>query len=348
MHNERIEAKWIDCFVKVFEMCRVAAGDAVAILSETQSRRIHPQLSELALLRLGARPFHVVTPTPPLETHVPVRSTGASNAIQHHRAVLKALTSAPIVVDCTVEGLIHAEERGEILASGTRIMMISNDHPEALERLMPDPGLKDKVLRGVAMAKAAQEMHVTSVAGTDLRIDMQGANIGGGYGLADEPGRMDYWPGGVCAFYPRPGGVNGTVVLAPGDINLTFKRYIENPIRLTIENDFIVDIDGPGMDAPLMRSYFESWNDPNAYATAHLGWGMNPAARWDALIFYDKDDTHGTEQRAFAGNFLFSTGSNRFANRHTLGHFDLPMRACTVRLDGKNVVEGGRLIPELA
>jgi 2,5-dihydroxypyridine 5,6-dioxygenase len=137
-------------------------------------------------------------------------------------------------------------------------------------------------------------------------------------------------------------------VLAPGDINLTFKRYIENPIRLTIENDFIVGIEGPGMDAPLMRSYFESWNDANAYATAHLGWGMNPAARWDALIFYDKDDTHGTEQRAFAGNFLFSTGSNRFANRHTLGHFDLPMRDCTVTLDGRSVVERGRLVPELA
>ena len=31
-----------------------------------------------------------------------------------------------------------------------------------------------------------------------------------------------------------------------------------------------------------------------------------------------------TEQRAFAGNFLYSTGANEVAGRHTLGHYDLP------------------------
>ena len=60
------------------------------------------------------------------------------------------------------------------------------------------------------------------------------------------------------------------------------------------------------------------------------------------------NDVNGTEQRAFAGNFLFSTGSNRFANRYTLGHFDLPMRNCTIALDDTVVVERGRLCPALS
>jgi 2,5-dihydroxypyridine 5,6-dioxygenase len=50
----------------------------------------------------------------------------------------------------------------------------------------------------------------------------------------------------------------------------------------------------------------------------------------------------------FAGNFLFLTGANKYANRFTLGHFDLPLRNCTVRIDGKPVVKKGRLVPELA
>jgi 2,5-dihydroxypyridine 5,6-dioxygenase len=75
---------------------------------------------------------------------------------------------------------------------------------------------------------------------------------------------------------------------------------------------------------------------------------MNPRARWDSLVMFDRDDINGTEQRAFAGNFLFSTGSNRFANRYTLGHFDLPMRNCSIALDGKVIVDAGRLSPELA
>jgi 2,5-dihydroxypyridine 5,6-dioxygenase len=32
------------------------------------------------------------------------------------------------------------------------------------------------------------------------------------------------------------------------------------------------------------------------------------------------------------------------AGRHTLGHFDLPLRGCTVQLDGVAVVEHGVLV----
>ena len=52
--------------------------------------------------------------------------------------------------------------------------------------------------------------------------------------------------------------------------------------------------------------------------------------------------------RAFAGNFLYSTGANEVAGRHTLGHFDLPMRDCSVSLDGTPVVVDGKLQGELA
>ena len=75
---------------------------------------------------------------------------------------------------------------------------------------------------------------------------------------------------------------------------------------------------------------------------------MNPAARWDSLALYDKRDLQSTEFRAFAGDFLFSTGSNRHANRFTLGHFDLPLRNCTITLDGDAVIRDGRLQGDLA
>jgi 2,5-dihydroxypyridine 5,6-dioxygenase len=97
-----------------------------------------------------------------------------------------------------------------------------------------------------------------------------------------------------------------------------------------------------------MREYFAAWGDREAYAVSHVGWGMNRRARWDALVMYDRRDVNGTEQRAFAGNFLYSTGANEVAGRYTLGHFDLPLRNCTIALDGRPVVEAGRLAGELA
>ena len=63
MLADRIEGKWIDAFCETFARCAVKPGDCAAILSETQSRPLNVQLAELALLRLGARAFHIVVPT---------------------------------------------------------------------------------------------------------------------------------------------------------------------------------------------------------------------------------------------------------------------------------------------
>jgi len=340
---DRIEAKWIELFAEVFARCKVAPGDACAILSESQSRALNVQLAELALARLGTRVFHVVVPTPRQTAPVAVRSTGASVALQGLAPAIGALASSVFIADCTVEGLMHAAELPQILQGGARVLYISNEHPDVLERLAPSPADEQKVRAGMRLLRGAREMHVASPAGTDLAIGVAGARVGGVWGYTEKPGTLSHWPGGLCLCFPPAGSVNGTLALAPGDLNLTFKRYLENPVRLTIENDYVTAIDGDSLDAELMREHFAAWGDREAYAVSHVGWGMNERARWDGLAMYDRRDVNGTEQRAFAGNFLYSTGANEVAGRHTLGHFDLPLRHCTVRLDGRTVVENGKL-----
>lgn len=340
---ERIEGKWIRDFVDVFGLCQVQPGEVVAILSESQSRPVLVELAELALTQMGARPFHVRMPTPPLPGPIALRSTGTSLALGGLEQVVNMLAACDLVVDCTVEGLLHSVETRTILAQGARIFMISNEHPEILERIKPNIALQKKCLAGAQMITDAKQMTVTSAAGTRLTVDLTDTRGRGSAGIADKPGSFGYWPAGLCICFPKRGSVNGTVVLAQGDVNLTFKRYLDSPVRLEIENDFIVAIEGKGTDADLMRAYYESWSDPDAYAVSHVGWGMAGAARWDSLAMYDKRDTNGTELRAFAGNFLFSTGANETAERFTSCHFDYPMRHCTVRLDDRTVVENGVL-----
>lgn len=340
----RIEAKWIDMFVHAFGLCGVQAGDACAVLSEIQTRPELPQLAELALLRLGARPYHLVLPGKPLAAPVPVRSTGASDAIGQLEPVVQALAASVFIADCTVEGLQHAVELPRILKGGARVLAISHEHPEILERCLPRAEDEAPVRDAMRRLKAAQQLHVTSDAGTDLRVSLAGARIGGVWGFSSKPGTLSHWPGGLVLAFPAAGTVNGTLVLDRGDVNLTFKRYLDAPVRLVIENDHAVQVLGEGVDAELMRGYFAAWGDPAAYAVSHLGWGLNRRARWDAMAFYDKADFNGTELRAFAGNFLYSTGANEVAGRHTLGHFDLPVRDCTVALDGAAVVQRGVLL----
>ncbi len=343
MLADRIEAKWIDAFERVFRLCNIAAGDEIAILSETQSRQLNVHLAELALFRVGARPFHITIPTPTQTAPVPVRSTGATQAIQQLRPVIAALTSVPIIVDCTLEGLMHAPELPEILKSGARVLFISNEHPEALERLLPDETLKSRVLNASRMARKSKQMRVTSATGTDLTVQMEGASTVGIWGYTDKPGTLAHWPGGLIVSFPKANSVNGKLVLDIGDVNLTFKRYLQDQISLTIENDYITNIEGHGTDYELMCRYFEAWDDPTAYATSHVGWGMNPKARYEALSMYGQRDFNGTEVRAYAGNFLFSTGANEFAGRFTEGHFDIPVRGCDISLDDTLVIKNGKL-----
>jgi 2,5-dihydroxypyridine 5,6-dioxygenase len=344
MTGDRLEGKWIDLFAEVFARCKVAPGDACAILSESQSRALNVQLAELALHRLGARPFHVVVPTPRQTAPVPIRSTGASVALQGLGPALQALAASTFVADCTLEGLMHAAELPAILKGGARVLYISNEHPEVLERLAPSSADEQRVRAAMRLLREASEMRVTSPAGTALAIGVAGARVGGVWGYTEKPGTLSHWPGGLCLCFPAAGSVNGTLVMAPGDLNLTFKRYAESAVRLSIENDYVTRIDGDSLDAELMREYFAAWGEREAYAVSHVGWGMNERARWDALAMYDRADVNGTEQRAFAGNFLYSTGANEAAGRHTLGHFDLPFRNCTIELDGKPVVQGGKLV----
>jgi len=343
MLTDRIEGKWIEAFCEIFAKCSVKAGDTAAILSETQSRALNVHLAELALLRLGARPFHIAVPTPRNRHPVPVRSTGASEAIGGLEPVIAALGQAGFVVDCTIEGLMHAPETPRILKSGARILVISNEHPEALERMAPDAALETRVRNAARMLRGARRMCVTSATGSDLDIDMQGASTVGVWGWTDRPGTLAHWPGGIVVSFPKAGTVNGVLVLDRGDVNLTFKRYLEAPVRLRLEADYVTAIDGDGVDAEMMRSYLEAWGDREAYAVSHVGFGMNPAARYEALAMYDRRDTNGTELRAVAGNFLFSTGANEFAGRHTAGHFDLPVMRTTVEIDGTVVIRDGVL-----
>tara|TARA_B100001123_G_scaffold440892_1_gene580953 strand:- start:125 stop:1171 length:1047 start_codon:yes stop_codon:yes gene_type:complete len=348
MFADRIEGKWIDMFSSVFELCKLEPGDTAAIVSETQSRELNVHLAELGLQQLGVKAFHVKLVTPRQDSPVPVRSTGASNSVQGLEPVVAALGASTIVVDCTVEGLLHAPELPKILKAGARLLMVSNEHPDVLERLIPDPALTPKVKTGIRLLSDASEMIVTSEAGTELKINVTNTRGAGVWGYCERPGHVAHWPGGLVLCFPKEKTVNGRLVMDAGDVNLTFKRYLESPVTLIVEDDYVSKVEGTGLDADLFREYIAAWGDREAYAVSHVGWGMNPSARWDALAMYDKRDVNGTELRAFAGNFLYSTGANEAAKRFTLGHFDLPIRNCTIALDGSKIVEQGILQGELA
>jgi 2,5-dihydroxypyridine 5,6-dioxygenase len=259
-------------------------------------------------------------------------------------AVLAAIAPAiDMVVDLV--RLHHAPGRVDVLKHGGRYLTIA-ERPDALARMFPTEDLKRRCVAAQGLLDAARTMRVTSEAGTDLTADVTDTHSLVEYGFAEAPGRYDVWPGGFLATFPRPGTTNGRIVLDVGDMIFHFNKYIETPVTITVENSYMTKVVGNGLDAKLIRDYLEVWNDPECYATSHMGWGLNERAQWNALQFYDKDSTSVQDGRAFAGNFMWSTGPTPHVKRFVPGHFDIPMRGCTVKLDDLTVVENGTVVHE--
>ena len=79
----------------------------------------------------------------------------------------------------------------------------------------------------------------------------------------------------------------------------------------------------------------------------HGGWCLHTPAHWPALGLYNPEAQLGMDARSFAGNFLFSSGPNTEAGgtRNTPCHLDIPLRNCSLSLDGEAMTTDGKVVP---
>ncbi len=335
-------AKLTALFRAELQLCAVKPGETIALLSDLASRREYVAAAFAAADELGAQIYELCVNSIPSWHRVGVPTVGAA------KGTLDAIKAADLLVCLHIP--LFTTWLAEVRAGGTRVLMII-DAPDQLAELMSPPGLKEAVIHAGRRLERAREMRVVSDAGTDLVVRCGEYPVMIQYGFAELPGRFDHWGAGMVHTFPNEGSANGTVVIAPGDIViLPYCRYVQDAIRLHVSGGFIRKIEG-GLDAKLMSDWLEdNRRDPDdldGHAISHLGWGLNPQARWyDIALHGDNPDRHHAAARAFAGNFLFSTGPNTQGGgtRATRGHYDVPMRDCTVLLDGEPIIERGRIV----
>ncbi|SOZ19839.1 conserved hypothetical protein [Cupriavidus taiwanensis] len=333
----------IEAWRKVLRLSRLEPGQTVTILT---SAATHPQTLSTALTAtqsMGAIVNRLDLPPVNGEKALSRDALAylGTTPLTGNPAAIAALKASDLVLDLMT--LLFSPEQHEILQGGTRILL-AVEPPEVLARMVPCEADRERVKAASQRLASAREMHVVSPAGTDLRCPLGEFPAISEYGFVDEPGRWDHWPSGFALTWPNEGAAHGTIVLDKGDILLPQKTYVTEPIRLTVEAGFATRIEG-GLHAELLSEYMASFNDPEAYAISHIGWGLQPRAHWSTLGLYDREATIGMDARAFEGNFLFSLGPNNEAGGHrtTACHIDIPVRRCTVRLDGVDVVTAGKV-----
>lgn len=333
-------------FEHVLALSRVDETQSVAVLTSDVS---NPRLATAAMnaaQRLNANVYKVELPAKNNERAIGNDLTAyvGVSPLTGNKAAMKALAAADLIVDTML--LLHSPEQDEILRSGTRMLLVT-EPPEILARMMPSEDDKKRVLAAAEVLKNSKQFSVTSKAGTTVTFDVGSYPLLIEYGFSEEPGRWDHWPSGFLATWPNEKSASGRIVINTGDIILPFKKYVQTPITLEIDGGYVRNIEG-AFDAEFLRSYMKSFRDPEVYAISHIGWGLQPKAEWTALGLYDKHETLGMDARSFYGNFLFSTGPNTEAggSRNTPCHMDIPIRDCSVYLDGKPMVIDGDVIPE--
>lgn len=334
----------IKAWQQVLTLSKLEAGQTVTVLTSSAT---HPQTLSAALIAsqsMGAVVNRLDLPPVNGEKALSRDALAylGTTPLTGNRAAIAALKESDLVLDLMT--LLFSPEQHEILASGTKILL-AVEPPEVLVRMVPTEADRTRVLAAQRRLSAAREMHVVSAAGTDLRCPMGEFPAIAEYGFVDEPGRWDHWPSGFALTWPNEGGANGRIVIDQGDILLPQKSYVSSQIVLTVENGYAVRIEG-GMDAELLNDYMESFKDPEGYAISHIGWGLQARARRSTLGLYGREATIGMDARAYEGNFLFSLGPNNEAGgtRTTACHIDIPLRMCTVSLDGQEVVRRGKVL----
>ena len=218
-----------------------------------------------------------------------------------------------------------------------------------LERITLDvlarnlPSVTDTALVESArdLITASSVMTVRSEAGTDFTIDLVDSHPGYQKGFVDQPGKWDHWPSTMVVCWPMTS--NGTIVLTAGDILLPFKEYVSSDIRLDVADGRIEGISG-GPDAKRLQQFFDDSDDQWARSLSHMGWGLMKSANWFATAMYSKHEIMGMDARAFAGNFLWSTGPHPFLKHDSFAHLDIAMRGCTIVVDDTPVTKDGRLL----
>jgi 2,5-dihydroxypyridine 5,6-dioxygenase len=328
----------------VLDLCRVKAGENVVILTGESSNAQNQEAAMRAALQMKASAFRLdLPPVPPRGPVAGERTNVQTTPLTGNLLATSVLKQADMVID--LMGLLHSPEQTEILAAGTRMLMVI-ETPEILARMMPSPEDKKRVMAADERLRAAKIMKVTSRAGTNLTMQVGQFPTLPEYGFADEPGHWDHWPSGFISTWPNEGTAQGKVVIDVGDMLFPFKTYVQSaPIVLEIRNGMIESIEG-GFEAKYLRQHLEAYNDRNAYAVSHVGWGLQPKAKWGALGMRDKFQSLGMDARAFYGNFLFSTGPNSEAggSNNSQCHVDIPMTRCSVSLDGEPITIDGDVV----
>ena len=308
----------------VTQVLALKPGETVCILRDTEeeSRPFAEIISEAAR-RAGAEPISLVI--------VP-RTVGGQELPE---PVAGAFLRSSAVINIAKWPITHSRAVSAALGAGARTCNLRGFNDGMLE----SPGVttdyeavRRNALAVDALLERAREIRFTTAEGSDVSMQLCGRKGKAQTGFADEPGRFSGLPDGESTVAPLEGTTQGCIV-NPYIIDKI--GLVDEPFRMEIKDGWIVKVEG-GKQARLLLDLFEKTDSNARRFASQFALGMNP----DCRVF---PDTKEVSKRL--GTLHVALGDNiSLGGAVQCGlHIDIVILNPTVWLDGKKVLENGKL-----
>ena len=217
---------------------------------------------------------------------------------------------------------------------------------DLVERLVPIDyvALRERAAVLKKVLDKGTEVHVTSPAGTDVRVSIAGRKAIPDDGNLTIPGKLANLPCGETFISPAIGGTNGTVVF-DGSVTLLDRSVIpETPVQVTFKDGFVTARDRRTGSRGASRCHRKGRADgkspgtggeaKNARHLGEFGIGLNPKAR--------PTDNLMEAEKAWK-TVHFAIGANFDNDAPALIHQDCLVLNPSLWVDGKQIMKDGDL-----
>lgn len=270
------------------------------------------------------------------EPIVAMMTPRARSGMEPPAAIAAAMCKADVVIAAASRSMYHVEAKHQAKLAGARGVFNAPFHEDGwINGAMTADflAIRKQAERLRDRLAAGRLVHVTSPAGTDVTLSVEGRKpVGWLTGICRNRGETSAFPGGEVSFPPVQGSAEGRVVFEHimSDIG-----PLSQPIILTVEKGQCTRIDG-GAEAHALEAHIEGIE--NARNIAELGIGLNPLARLTGEISEVKKRL-GTAHMAL-GDSAAGYGGDVVSDVH----LDGMIMEARIELDNSVIVADGKVL----
>jgi leucyl aminopeptidase (aminopeptidase T) len=315
------------------EIMLVKPGENVVLTADTSTDARVVDATAQAAYAAGATPTVLWYQTRP------------SSAMEPPAPVAGAVAAADVWIEFALAYIMHSDAFRAAMANGARYANLTGMDVQMLVDTVARVDFAGTMELGnalVGLLQEADQVRITSPAGTDLRARNGGRPINLRGKPAEKPGETVMLSGQI-SWNPLEQTQEGVLVFdgaawPPNELGL-----LRTPITMQVKKGVVTSIDGDA-DARTFHSWMHSHRDPSMFRVAHWSLGFNPGVTKPTGRIVEDERVFGCVELGLGTKGAWIGGESWVAAAHTDGSVLNP----SIYLDGEAIEVDGRYVhPDL-